>query len=237
MPRYWVVQYDWRVGEQLNDLLGQEGGVTIANAGAIYYALHPVHWTKPTGYYGNARLPDDFMRPELCMPENGFAPDFLSIGSTRFASRRLRDAFAQSDTVIQYFPIDLLGGGPAVRTQDYRWMNILACQPAIDRERSEYEIGEGTNSRTGETFRYLHHYERMVIRDDIGPGMEIFRVADDLSTMLAADSLAERVMQAGCTGISFEDPETFCTHGTIHRYRTGTGIEEEDLDKIFSPPP
>ncbi len=145
-----------------------------------------------------------------------------------FVSCRLRDAIGQPGDVVQYHPIELRSSGRDVRAQDYCLINILACHPAIDMQPASYEMDEGTNCATGEKFRYIDSYKQLVVRDDISPTAELFRVAEDLNTVLASDALAERVMRAGCTGMSFEDPATAHPYGPISRYRTATGVEEED---------
>jgi len=169
------------------------------------------------------------------MPGRSFAPDFFHIEIAMFVSHKLREALAQLDSVIQYHPIELLDPSAEVRGQDYRWMNILACVPAIDMQASQYTIEEETTYDTGEVFRFIWSYDRMVIRDDIAPAAELFRVSEDFGTVLASDILAERVMRAGCTGAAFEDPLTYRSLGPIHRYRTATGVDEEDMNKVFPP--
>jgi hypothetical protein len=126
-------------------------------------------------------------------------------------------------------------GGPEVVAQDYRWANVLACQPAVDLERSKYVAKEGVRQPTGEKFRYIRFYDQMALRDDLGPTPEIFRVAEDLITILVTDALAERVQRAGCTGIDFLDPAT--RGDTVHmkRYRTLTGVREESTGRRADP--
>lgn len=233
--RYWVFGETWRVVEQLGNLIGEPDDVVLVNDMALFSAWNRLGWTTPVSYYGNPVIPADFIRPVLRMPGRSFAPDFFHLGSKMFASHKLREALAQPDSVIQYHPIELLSGSAEVRAQDYRWMNILACVPAIDMQASQYTIEEATTYDTGEVFRFIWSYDRMVIRDDIAPAAELFRVAEDFGTVLASDALAERVMRAGCTGAAFEDPATYRNFGPISRYRTATGIEEEDMNKILPP--
>lgn len=235
--RRWAVRQSWRITERLQVLLGSKSGVHVDNEAEIFHALHTVFWTKPTGDYANPLLPPDFVIPQLHMPKHGFAPDYLVVGQTTIASSRLREALAQPSSAVQYFPIDIHTGGVDARAQDYRWINVLACHPAINMADTRCQMKEGINYQTGETFRFIQSYNSMVIRDDIDPNAELFRVAEDLTTVLASDALAERVLRAGCTGIAFEDPTTYLKGGSIHRYRTSTGIEEEDMDKIFPETP
>ena len=65
---------------------------------------------------------------ETALPDWPFAPDFWTFGRYEFASRRLRDALAQPGGVVQFLPFDLVRASAAARTQDYRWMRVLARQ-------------------------------------------------------------------------------------------------------------
>ena len=234
---FWVVGEDWRVAEQSYRFMGRKNGIWLANEGALADALGPLVWAQAVGDFSNPFISADFPRPQLHMPVTGFAPDYFSIGLYKFVSQRLRDVFALPAGLVQYIPINLTDGGPEVRANNYRWMNLLACRPAIDLQRSIYKVRERTRHPTGETYWHIGAYERMVIRDDIAPSAELFRAAEDLVTVLASDFLAERVMRAVCTGISFEDPATARSLGPISRYRTATGVEEEDMDKVYPPAP
>ncbi len=234
---YWPVGDDWRVWERVSNLLVESGGLKLVNDREVFLACSTLKRQRPVGFYGNPRFPSDFIRPELRMPSSGFAPDYFRVGRVTFASRRLRAALSQSPAAVQYHPVSITGGGEEARSQDYLWMNIIACHKAIDLTRSLYEMGGGTVSTTGEKFQYIQSYERMVFRDDIPPGAELFRVAEDLVTVLASDALAERVMRTGCTGIAFEAPETHRSLGPIHRYRTATGVMVEDMNQVYPPTP
>ena len=235
MHRFWIVREAWRTAEQIYELLAADTFIDLDEQHRILDARSSLRRKEPLAYFGNPFLPRDFLRPRINLPEHDFAPDYFDVGPVTLVSHRLRSVLAQPETVIQYHPIELVRGGPAVRAQDYRWMNILACHPAIDRAKSIFETDQLVNYKTGERTPFIRDYTRMVFRDDIDPGAEIFRVAEDLVTVLATDALAERVMRAGCTGIAFEDPETFCARGPIHRYRAATGIVEEDMEKILPP--
>lgn len=233
---HWIVRRDWRTGQRTNRLIGKKNGLRFSNQEKFEIGTTPYFQTMPVGHYGNPVFPSGILKPKLFMPKRNFAPDYLSYGGTNFVSRRLRDVMALPESDVQYIDIELLDGSPKAFANDYRWMNILACHPAIDLQQSIYETDEATRATTGETFRFIWSYNRMVIRDDIDPDAHLFRVAEDLTTVLASDALAERVMRAGCTGIAFEDPATYF-NGPIHRYRTAAGIEEEDMNKIFPEAP
>jgi hypothetical protein len=235
--RYWIFRETWRVVADLGNLIGTADDVVLVNDMALFTAWDRLGWNNPTGYYGNPLIPADFIRPILRMPSSNFVPDYFILGRTMLASRKLREALAQPDHAIQYHPIELLEASVEARDQDYRWMNILACVPAIDMQESQYTIEEGTRYDTGEVFRFISSYDRMVIRDDISSTAALFRIAEGYGTVLASDALAERVMRARCIGVAFEHPETYRSLGPIHRYRTATGVEKEDMNQVYPPAP
>ena len=231
--QYWIVGTDWRTDDRTNRLIGKKNGLRFSNQEKLLDAIAPYFRARQAGYRGNPIFPPDILKPKLFMPKRNFAPDYLSYGGTVFVSRRLREAMALPDCTVQYIEIELLDGSPKAFAQDYRWMNILACHSAIDLDQSKPVMSGEHVYPTGETFRFIRSYNRIVLRDDIPVSAELFRVAEDLIIVLASDALAERVMRAGCTGIAFEDPTTAHRYGSIHRYRTATGVEEEDMNKIL----
>jgi len=182
----------------------QPNGIGLRNEKELQRGLARLIHTLPADYFGDPRLPDGFPCPALDMPPAGFALDYFHLGPPTYVSRRLREALAQPEDTVQYWPIDLMTGGSEVRAQDYRWMNVLAAHPAVDLERSKYVAKESVQQSSGETFRYIRFYDQMVLRDDLGPTPEIFRVAEDLITVLVTDALAEHIQRAGCTGMREE---------------------------------
>jgi hypothetical protein len=174
-------------------------------------------------------FPSDFPAPRLAMPESKFAPDYFVYSSRDFVSRRLRKAFAQPDTVIQYLPVDLTLGGNAARAQDYCWMRILARQPAIDVDRSNCRTEEVVHAITGRTMRFLRDIGQLSLLDDLQPLTEIFSAAESVSYVFCTDALAAPVLAAGCNGIEFADPTNLQIGKHIARYRTATGIAERRI--------
>jgi hypothetical protein len=227
MSIFWIVEKTLDTLAAMDRFILQPNGIGLRNDIELTRSLTELRATLPANYRADARLPDGFPRPALDMPPAGFAPDFFHHRFPVYASRRLRHALAQPEDIVQYWPIDLMTGGPEVVAQDYRWVRFLAARPAVDLERSKYVVEEGVQKSTGETFRYVHFYDQMVLRDDLGPTPDIYRVAEDLITILVTDALAERIQRAGCTGIDFLDPATRGYTAYMRRYRTLTGVREE----------
>lgn len=172
----------------------------------------------------NFHLPDDFPKAKLILTEKDFAPDLFGFEGYDFCSRRLRDALAQPESVIQFCPIELLAGGEAVRARDYQMMHILARQPAMDVERSDCSVREAIQQKTRKPIRIVQWVDRYALYDDLVPRTEIFEIDERVGVTLVTDALALRVLHAGCIGVEFRDP-TELQHGMrVEHYRTTKGV-------------
>ena len=178
---------------------------------------------------GDMRFPDGFRAPILSLPPLDFEPDLFSMSGVSFVSRRFREALAQPDNVVQYWPVELARSSDEARAQDYMHMRVLACQASMDLERSDYDTIEGRNQHTGETFTTVSMLTRFVPLAGLVPRTEVFRSSEADDTILVVDSVAERVMRAGCTGVEFRDPETCWIDGVAERHRTADGVRFVEL--------
>ena len=174
----------------------------------------------------DVKLPSDFLRLRLAMPGRAFAPDFISHGIYDIVSQRLKEAMAQPEEVVQFLPIELVKSSPRAKAQNYQLIRILARQPAMDLERSDCELEDFTNRITGVPGKRPRDISRMVLRDDLRPHSEIFRVDESPTYVLASDALVLRVLRAGCTGIEFRDPSDWEGRMTIQHIRSIDGITE-----------
>jgi hypothetical protein len=173
-------------------------------------------------------LPSGFPALQLAMPDD-FTPDYFHYDCFAIVSRQMKDALAQQEHVVQFVPVELINGGPQAQAREYHLMRILPRQPAIDLERSECDIEEHTNRVTGQTFKWPTNIWRFVLRDDLQPRTEIFRVDEIPSEVLVVDELAERVLRAGCTGVEFSDPANRQGGKRVERYRTLDGFAERKV--------
>jgi hypothetical protein len=170
--------------------------------------------------------PADFPTPQLAMPDSSaFHPDYFSRGIWHFASARLRDALAQPDSVIQFVPVELVAGSAKAHAQDYCFMRVLACQPAMDMQRSDYAWEDGTDHRTGQPRRSVTYLRRFIFAPDFRPHTEVCRVEEIFGMVLVTDAVALRALRAGCTGVEFRDP-TIRSFAETSRIRTITGVAE-----------
>ncbi|HEY2133196.1 MAG TPA: DUF1629 domain-containing protein, partial [Acetobacteraceae bacterium] len=174
-------------------------------------------------------LPEGFPAPFLVLPLNGFAPDYFIYSGYRFCSRKLRNALAQPDHVIQFAPAELIQGGPEVQAQDYKLMRVIAKQQAMDLKQSDYRKEEHVNRITGEIEIWPRFMRRFVVLENLKPATEIFRIKESTTNILVTDALAERVLRAGCTGMEFVDPENMQVGPRMLRYRTVNGITERPV--------
>lgn len=173
-------------------------------------------------------LPTGFPTLRLAMPED-VAPDFFYYDSYTIVSRRLKDAMAQSEDIVQFIPVELVRGGAQAHAQDYHLMRILPRQPAIDLERSECRVEEYTNRITGQRFKRPENIRRFILLDGLRPRTDIFRVAETPSRVLVTDVLAHRVLLAGCSGVEFSDPANRQGGKRVERYRTLDGFAERKV--------
>ena len=225
----WLVRGDPSTQDQIAGRALKKGDIKVLNGLEWEMAVTATTGSRRSLGPGTSSLPDCFLRLALELPDGVWdAPDYFERGRFSFVSAKFRDAVGALPTVLQFLPLDLRAGRERARTQDYNLLRVLSHQPAMDCERSVYELGSVTppGRPTTSFIRFIHSY---VLRDDLVPASEIFWDDVILSSLLAVDALAERVMQAGCTGIRFDDPTTRGVGNGLLRYRTATGVAEEKL--------
>jgi len=225
IPILWLLGNDIYIADKLNKMLrGNKFG--IKNYDELEIALHELQCTNKVAGSDDITLPNDFPTLRLALPKNGFEPDYFTLAGHRFCSRRFRDAVGQSEHVIQFVPIDLVAGGKKAQAQDYRLMRVLAKQAAMDLERSECDLNQFTSPITGTQIKSAWWINRFVLLDGFRAKTEIFRVAEAITRILVSDAVAERVLQAGCTGAEFRDPTIVRSGKYVERYRTANGVAE-----------
>ena len=224
----------WRWGPALAtgallDRFLMRGALCLRNDDEIGRAEYVFRKRTSTFTLNTIPLPAEIPPCQLVLPEKGFSPDYFTYGAQDFASRRLREALAQPAEVVEFVPIELVSGGEEARDQDYRLMRVLAEQPAMDLDRSDCKIREQVNWVTGERRQTAEFPNNIVLLDDFQARTSLFRVQEYATAILITDALALRVLQAGCTGVRFDDfgVNTFGMH--VARRRTLTGLV---LDRV-----
>ena len=228
-PKFWFLRWEVTAYAKFTRLLLQDADLGLQNTSEMNSYQTKMKQRLKNWEKINVALPADFPNPRLALTNKNFAPDYFSYDSYDFCSQRLRDALAQAEDVVQFLPIDLVTGGEAVRAQKYKMMHILAQQPAMDIVRSDCRMSEVTHQVTGKRFKKVGWIDKIVLLDCLKPRTEIFHPEEIGSQIMVTDALAARVLQAGCTGLEFRDPEV-PQHGLrVERIRTTTGIAERRI--------
>jgi hypothetical protein len=91
-------------------------------------------------------------------------------------------------------------------------------------------LGRSGDSQYGSYTHTIHSIwgvETFVVREDLTPRYDLFCAEEHITTWLATDALAERVLRAGCTGLAFYVPETAHRLPTTRRrIKTLEGVAE-----------
>ncbi len=229
VPNLWLLRNDTNVSYAYGKLLIRDSTLGVSNVSELKRTEHELKLKMNVEVCGDTPLPNDFPAPRLAMPYGKFAPDYLISSGYHFCSRRFRDALAQPDYVVQWAPVELIAGGAAARDQDYRLMRVLPRQPAMDLERSDLTMEHATNALTGEPMSYPTFIVHLVLLSGLQPKTEIFRMHESTTYIFVADSVALRVLRAGCTGMRFADPDSLLHGKRIERCRSADGIIERKI--------
>jgi hypothetical protein len=153
---------------------------------------------------GDVRL-DQFGPVELAVTRRGFAPDYFVWGGISFASAALRQVLALSPDVIEYYPVNADRSRPDVIARDYRIMHPVAVRPLIDLQHTPHERLPVQRSDGSIADAILLTPERRQYwRNDFVADVPLFRAAHS-HAIVAEDTLAERILAAGMTGVVFQD--------------------------------
>jgi hypothetical protein len=204
----WRVKRDVYVNKIFSSIIIMDDSIGIENDAEMEFAFRGRIIELGGGMYEAMPLPPNFPTVIMHFPSSGFAPDYFTFSSFKFCSARLRDALAQAPDVIEYTPIDFRCRGAKALAQDYQLMRIIAVQPAMDMQRSLYEVEDWGDPISSETNCWVREIDKLVLREDFVPRTEIFCMAERTLDVLATDALAERALKAGCIGLEFRHLET-----------------------------
>lgn len=160
---------------------------------------------------------------ELALKLEDFAVDCFEFDTYTLVSERFRNAMALDPSEIQYLDVDAEQSARLPRAMKYKILNVPVVEEVSDRQNSSFINGppsskasEGVVLSTG----------KIAIRPDCAPEHELFSDRFFIGYWFCTDSLALRLLRAGCTGIRFYDPATFGIKGP-NRFRTLRGLEED----------
>ena len=231
-PRLWILgeTYEFR-----NTYREHSKEFKLLSGGEMIRAIRSFNLSLPGNGPWPDALPSDFPRPVLRMPLEEsplLAPDYF-YQDWRFVSRRMREAMALPDWAISYVPAEIETGSQLARSQDYALMYPRAFAPVIDPEASECLVQTRISAKTGDAIARVSGIGVMRFKADMKvPADLFFDPRSGQVYILAADALAKRVLDAGCTGIQFEHPLWFhAAYGNyIIRTREGMGHIQWDAE-------
>lgn len=168
-----------------------------------------------------------FPTAKLQIELESFSTDCFSLESYTFVSGRMRDAMA-ANSYVQYFDIDDSFSSSAVRSMQYKIMNVAAIENISDPDKSVFswlDIGGGAPP-------IRSNIRSIYIRNNCDVDHEIFCDETFRSHLFCTDALALRVLKRDCTGIRFFDPSEMSILKP-KRFRTLRGVEQSgDYDPI-----
>lgn len=231
LPRAWVIGPDW---DSITHLAVPGRGhyrrnnseIEAARAAWARYQLERGGEWRQLPPEGTWHLPVSELAFER--PDDPFAPDCLHMYGDLFVSERLLQAMAlpADEAVVQVRPAVVVEGPPEAHARGYRWLHVVAEQPAMDPEPSGSQRQRLSIPSSGRVVEYAGWPKRLVFRPDFVPRTDLLRCAELETTLLATDALALRVLAAGCTGIDFVDPLTAFDSRVPRRVRTLEGVVE-----------
>jgi len=139
---------------------------------------------------------------ELVLSLEDFDADFFSWGGCMFVSERMREVMAIAPSDIRFFEIDDSQSAPLPQSKNYWIMEPLVFEDVLDPAKSDFRMGR--ISPDGDLLPL--HIDHVVVRPNAAPKHDLFYDRFFWSILLCTKRFAERVMEAGCTGVEFVDP-------------------------------
>ena len=205
MHRLWKVEPDYDCSSRVRHYTLTDE-LALLSANQMDYALPAFFASLPGDDPWPDALPANFPQPVLRMPDDGFAPDFFAWGKWLFVSRRLRGAMALPEWAVSYLPARIEQGSEAARRQEYAVMYIRAFTEVIDIEASDCRWEQAISAKTGQPYISVSSMSVMRFKPWVKPPCDLFIDSNFPIVPLVTDALAERVLQAGCSGMAFLHP-------------------------------
>jgi hypothetical protein len=221
----WLLRYEPRAHARISWHLLRSGKPDVLNEDEVDNAERTARIASGVVTFSGNPLPVEVPPLQLAMPDTGAPPDYFGVGGWEFCSRRFREALAQPEYVVQFAPVDLIGGNARARAQEYRRMRVLACEPVMDMERSEYQPVGDMLPTPGLSAPQALYVWRYALLENLQPRTGIFRIDRTSGDLMVTDAVARQMLRAGCTGVEFRDP-TVHTSTDMCRIRTVTGVVE-----------
>ena len=146
-----------------------------------------------------------------------FDEDYFESDGCYFVSERLRQVMALDPSTVKYLDVDAARSTPLVRSKKYMIMAPLVVDELSDRQRSDER--PNNVAPVGDSAATDIHTRPGAI-----PGYELFSGKNFSNQLLCTDSLAQRIIESGCTGIRLYDLEYYNRGRKI--FRTPHGLAE-----------
>jgi hypothetical protein len=156
-------------------------------------------------------LPSSMPPPILKLPPKHFNQDFIfGFLNLYFVSARMREAMALPEDAVQYVKAEVITSSAKAMAQDYHLMIWKKCVPAFDYARIR-RVGkhETKNRSTDPPLVSKYPGGPLVFFEGFVPPADLFCDSECNSVILVTDALAQRVLDAGCTGVWFQDTDYF----------------------------
>lgn len=138
----------------------------------------------------------------LVLKSEEFDADYFKWCGSIFVSERMRAAMALSSATAQFLEVDDSESAPLARSKNYQIMEPEVTERVSDPKRSEYRMMKFLPGMPS----IPSLYGRMALRADAAPKHDLFYDAFFTDQLLCLEAFASRVLNAGCTGMEFKDP-------------------------------
>jgi hypothetical protein len=157
---------------------------------------------------------------ELVLRLDDFDVDYFQWGGFRFVSERMRRAMGLDPSEVRFFSVDASRSARLPRSMNYQIMDPMVTEEMSDPENSEYEL----SPLLPNVAPIATQVNRMAFRADVAPRHDLFYDHFFGTDIYCTDGFARRVLDAGCTGLTFVDPNS--GRGDEALIRTRRGIEK-----------
>ncbi len=156
---------------------------------------------------------------ELALRLDDFDVDYFQWGGFRFVSERMRQAMALDPSEVRFFNVDARQSAPRPRSMNYQIMDPTVVEEMSDPDNSEYEL----SPLLPNVAPIATQVNRIAFGPDRAPRHDLFHDHFFATHLYCTDAFARRVLGAGCTGMTFVDPNSDRDEALI---RTLRGIEK-----------
>jgi hypothetical protein len=154
---------------------------------------------------------------ELVLRLDDFDVDYFQWGGFRFVSERMRRAMALDPSAVRFFNVDARQSARLPRSMNYQIMDPTVTEEMSDPNSSEYEL----SPLLPNVAPIATQVDRIAFRPDMALRHDLFHDHFFATSLYCTDRFARRVLEAGCTGMTFVDPNSGSGDGALIRTRRG----------------